>query len=84
MLRSVLTQLLPNFLKRDVVHEERPSGSLTALQSLQRRIRAAEKVKLQVRTPEASGRRSAKVTKPADLSVETAREDPTLHPKTAR
>ena len=82
MLRSVLTELLPNLLKRDVVREERPSGNLTALQSLQRRIRAAEKTKLQVTKPEAPSLRDAKMPKPADLSVQNVHDDPTLNPNT--
>jgi hypothetical protein len=43
MLRSVLSELFPNWVKRDVIREQRSSGSLTALQSLQRRIRLADK-----------------------------------------
>jgi hypothetical protein len=60
MLRSVLSELFPNWVKRDVIREQRSSGSLTALQSLQRRIRLADKTKPHVNKPEAPCTRSAK------------------------
>ena len=50
MLRS-LAGLFPKLLKRDVVHKEPSGGSFAALASLQRRIRAADKVKPPVRKP---------------------------------
>ena len=53
MLRSFLADLFPNLLKREDVREDRSSGGLTALQSLQRRIRAVDSAK-------ASGLRGAK------------------------
>ena len=60
MLRSVLAELLQNWLKRDGVHEQRSNGSLTALQSLQRKIKLANKPKPEVRKPATPAPRSTK------------------------
>jgi hypothetical protein len=61
MLRSVLAELFPNWLRREVIHEQKTSrsGSLSALESLQKRIRMADKAKgakPQVRKPAAPER----------------------------
>ena len=62
MLRSVLAELFPNWVKRHAIREQRSnsSGSLTALASLQRKIKMADKQKSAIKNPEAPGRRSAK------------------------
>ena len=61
MLRAVLAELFPNWLKRHVIGEQRSasSGSLSALASLQRKIKMADKQKPAVKNPEATGLRSA-------------------------
>ena len=62
MLRAVLAELFPNWVKRHALGEQRSasSGSLSALASLQRKIKMADKQKPAVKNPEATGLRSAK------------------------
>ena len=60
MLRAVLAELFPNWVKRHAIGEQRSaSGSLPALASLQRKIKMADKQKPAVKNPEATGLRSA-------------------------
>ena len=85
MLRSVLSELFPNLLKREVVREH-SSGSLTALQSLQRRIDMANKTKSPVKTPPPRSTKADPDRKDADGEpkkpppVRDVREDPAPNP----
>jgi hypothetical protein len=62
MLRAVLAELFPNWVKSHAVREKhsKSSGSVSALASLQRKIKMADKQKPAVKNPEAPGLRSAK------------------------
>ena len=61
MRRTILSKLLPNWLRRDIALERQPSSNgLTALASLQRKIRMANKTKPEVKKLETPGQRSAK------------------------
>jgi hypothetical protein len=87
MLRSVLAELFPNWMKRHAIREQRSTsrGSISALASLQRKIKMADKQKPAVKNPGAPGQRSAKAD--PDLKETTSgalllvtREDPAPHP----
>ena len=95
MLRSFMAELLPNWLKRQAIREQRSksSASLSALESLQRRIRMADKTKPAVGKPETAGLRSEKrdpdrkdiaggpnAPKASDAPVRDVREDPAPNP----
>ena len=95
MLRSFMAGLLPNWLKRQAIREQRSksSGSLAALESLQRRIRMADKNKPVARKPETAGLRSEKgdpdrkdtaggpkAPKKSGSPVRDVREDPAPNP----
>ena len=93
MLRSFMAELLPNWLKRQAIREQRSkgSGSLTALESLQRRIRMADKIKPAVRRPETAGLGSEwrdpdrkaggpKAPKTRGAPVRDVRDDPAPNP----
>ncbi len=62
MLRSVLAELFPNWVKRHAKREWRStsSGNISALASLQRKIKMADKQNPAVKNPETPGQRSAK------------------------
>ena len=60
MLRSVWTDRFPKWLKGEVVRESPPTGSLTPLQSLQRRIREAEKARPETTRRDTPDPRSSK------------------------
>ena len=91
MLRSFMAELLPNWLKRQAIREQRSKGSLTALESLQRRIRMADKIKPPVKKPETAGlggeRRDPdrkadgpKAPKTSGAPVRDVRDDPAPNP----
>jgi hypothetical protein len=78
MLRAVLAELFPNWMKSHATCKQRSasSGSLSVLASLQRKIEMADKQKPAVRNPEAPGPRSAK--------ADPDREETTGGPKAPR
>ena len=93
MPRNMLSKLFPNWAARNIVLERQPSNSgLTALASLQRTIRMANKTKPDVKKPETPGLRSAKAdpdrkaanrtkaSKPSDAPVRDVREEPAPNP----
>ena len=98
MVRSVLADLFPNFMKRQASREQgsKSSGSLTALQSLQRKIRMADNTastRPQGSKPQTPPARSekhdpdrkdtvsdTKTPKPSGAPVRDVREDPAPNP----
>jgi hypothetical protein len=95
MLRAVLAELFPNWMKTHAIREQRSasSGSLSALASLQRKIRMADKQKATVKNPESPGLRSAKAVpdrkettggpkapKTSGAPTRDVREDPATNP----
>ena len=93
MRRTILSKLFPNWLRRDIVLERQPSSNgLTALASLQRKIRMANKTKPEVTKLETPGQRSAKAdpdrkaasrrkaSKTSDSPVRDVREEPAPNP----
>ncbi len=65
MLRSVLAELFPNWVKRHAIRST-SSGKISALASLQTKIKMADKQNPAVKNPEVPGQRSAK-TDPASV-----------------